>query len=133
MVGTNAASDQIYGDLRVKKPGAGFCHFAADYDEAWFNQLLAERLVRKRVNGQDVRVYECPKGTRNEAHDCRRYALAALHSLPRQLPPASAPAPDTAEEVPEHEVEPERAPPPPAPSKKKRRRRGLNQTGESWI
>ena len=133
MVGTNAASDQIYGDLRVKKPGAGFCHFAADYDEAWFNQLLAERLVRKRVNGQDVRVYECPKGTRNEAHDCRRYASAALHSLPRQLPPASAPAPDSAEEMPEHEVEPERAPPPPAPRKKKRRRRGLNQTGESWI
>ena len=136
MVGTNAASDQIYGDLRVKRPGAGYCHFAADYDQAWFTQLLAERLVRKRVNGQDVRVYECPKGTRNEAHDCRRYALAALHGLPRQLPPGAPPADAPA---PEGSAEPSEAPPPkpapaPAPVKrKKRRRRGLNNTGESWL
>ena len=112
MVGTNAASDQIYGDLRVKRPGAGYCHFAANYDQAWFTQLLAERLVRKRVNGQDVRVYECPKGTRNEAHDCRRYALAALHALPRQLPPGSIPVsePQPTQEAPEVEQAPQPAP-----------------------
>lgn len=129
MVGTNAASDQIYGDLRVKSPGAGYCHFAAEYDETFFRQLLAERLVRRRVNGADVRAYECPKGTRNEAHDCRRYALAALYALPAQLPPAAAPQPE-ADAQPETAAAPAAAPP---RARKKRRRRGYNDTGESWL
>ncbi|MFW6299485.1 MAG: terminase gpA endonuclease subunit, partial [Oceanicaulis sp.] len=142
MVGTNAASDQIYADLRVKAPGAGFCHFSAEYDAPWFAQLLAEKLITKRVNGQNVRAYECPKGVRNEGHDCRRYALAALQSIGARLPagaPAAAPEADgalpkdgTAQALKERLTE--QAAPAPAPKrKKKRRRRGFNTTGEPWL
>ncbi|MFW6413284.1 MAG: terminase gpA endonuclease subunit [Oceanicaulis sp.] len=42
MVGTNAASDQIYADLRVKAPGAGFCHFSAEYDAAGLLTVIRE-------------------------------------------------------------------------------------------
>lgn len=141
MVGTNAATDQIYSDLRVKTPGAGYCHFAADYDEAYFQQLLAEKLVRRRVGGQDVRAYECPKGVRNEAHDIRRYVHAALRSIGVQLPtaPEPEPAPASADEA--ADAPPTNtAPPAPAPAaaqpkrrKPRRRGRGLNRSGDSWL
>lgn len=151
IIGTNAATDQVYSDLRVKKPGAGYCHFGADYDAQYFNQLLAEKAVRRRVGGQDVRAYECPKGVRNEAHDLRRYSVAALLSLNIRLPAGPAPAPDDTETAP---LEAGQAPPPapvqtdtapipttllppldPAPArpKRRRRRRGFNDSGDSWL
>lgn len=142
MVGSNAASDQIYADLRVKAPGAGYCHFSSEYDAPWFAQMLAEKLITKRVNGQNVRAYECPKGVRNEGHDCRRYALAALQSIGARLPaapPPAAPAPaqdeggEPAEPTLRDTLTSQGAPPAPAKKKKKRRRRGLNPTGEPWL
>lgn len=143
MVGSNAATDQIYAALRVKEPGyAGYCHFAANYDAAYFDQLLAEKLTTRRVGGQNVRAYECPKGKRNEAHDCRRYALAALKSLNVALPPgrSSEPVmPATAEDSPAaaDQVTRENAPAAPTttpqPKPRRRRRRGMNDSGESWL
>lgn len=132
MIGTNAASDQVYSALRVKKPGAGYCHFAADYDIQYFDQLLAEKLIKKRVNGQDVRAYECPKGVRNEAHDLRRYNVAALKALPRKLPKAPIPTAPSDETTSETQAA-QAAPTPPRQRKKKRRRRGVNDGGGSWL
>ena len=148
IVGTNAATDQVYSDLRVKQPGAGYCHFAADYDAPYFAQLLAEKAVRRRIGGQDVRAYECPKGVRNEAHDLRRYALAALLAVNVQLPagvaaepiPTDGQAPQPGPAEPKTEPTP-LAPPPtatpldPAPARPKRRRRsrGFNSSGDSWL
>ena len=43
--------------------------------------LTAERLVTKRVHGQRSLQWELPKGRRNEALDCRCYAIAALNIL----------------------------------------------------
>ena len=139
MVGTNAASDQLYADLRVKEPGAGYCHFAADYDAAYFQQLLAERRVSRKVNGQMVRAYECPKGVRNEAHDLRRYNHAALKALPWKLPgaataePAPPSADDSSDAAPAAPESADIVPASPAPKTKKRRRRGrgLNSSGDS--
>lgn len=136
MVGTNAASDQIYADLRVKAPGAGYCHFSAEYDAPWFAQLLAEKLITKRVGGQNVRAYECPKGVRNEGHDCRRYALAALQSIGAKLPTAPAgkvPDGEGPEPAAIQKTLTEQAAPQAPRKKKKRRRRGFNSTGESWL
>jgi len=147
MVGTNAASDQVYSALRVKKPGAGYCHFSADYDAAYFSQLLAEKVIRRRVGGQDVRAYECPKGVRNEAHDLRRYNVAALYASPIQLPKAAAvPTADAgaddsgphaaADGTPASTSEQAKPSPPLGPPQRKRRRkkrRGLNDSGDSWL
>ncbi len=134
MVGAHAASDQIYGNLRTTEPGAGYCHYSQEYDLSWFKQLLAEKLIVRKVGGQNVRAYECPKGTRNEAHDCRRYALAALLSLPRKLPPAPPKAPKPESNAEERSSAPAKPPaPPPKKKPKRRRRRGYNDTGDSWL
>ena len=64
---------QVYANLRVKRIDAemqnpGFCDFPADYPERYFEMLTAEELTD---NGYDA------KGRRNEALDCRVYALCA--------------------------------------------------------
>jgi len=91
IVGANAATDQVYSYLKVEEPGPGYSHFPADYDEVYFKQLVSERPVTRRANGVERRVYEKPPGVRNEALDCRKYALAALMSLGPVLPAPGAP------------------------------------------
>lgn len=56
----------------------GYCHFPAERDENYFQMLTAERLVVKYIKGQPVREWHKPDKARNEAFDCRVYALAAL-------------------------------------------------------
>lgn len=56
----------------------GYCHFPSDRDESYFEMLTAERLVVRYVKGQPVREWHKPDRARNEALDCRVYALAAL-------------------------------------------------------
>jgi len=136
IVGSSSATDQVYGWLRVDSPGAGFCHFSADYDEAYFNGLLAEKAVVRKIGGQMVRAYECPPGARNEPLDCRKYALAALKSMNVAMPdapvedaPQAAPAASDNDEAKPQPAQP--APPPPRP--KRKRRSALNHTGGSWL
>lgn len=82
MVGTNAAKDTIDARLRIPEPGPGYCHFPNGRDEDYFTQLVAEVPRLKFVNGQTKRVWVKPKAdTRNEALDCRVYAMAALAIL----------------------------------------------------
>ena len=78
-VGTDTAKDTLYGRFKITQAGPLFCHFpVADWcDEAYFNQLTAERLLRRQVHGRWTRRYELPRGTRNEALDCEVYALVA--------------------------------------------------------
>jgi phage terminase large subunit GpA-like protein len=84
-IDTNAAKDVIYPRLNIQSDNLnesrpGYCHFpiAETHDEAFFKMLTAERKILKFSRGKRVYVYECPKGKRNEALDCRVYALAAL-------------------------------------------------------
>lgn len=81
IIGTNAAKDVILARLQLDAPGAGYMHFPADRDLGWFQQLIAERLVVKKVAGRTFRVWELPPGRANEALDCRVYAYAALCGL----------------------------------------------------
>lgn len=65
------------------KPPACYMHFPMAYtsracDEAHFRQLTAEYL-REHKDGK--RAFVCPSGVRNEALDCRKYALAAAYRL----------------------------------------------------
>ncbi|PCJ29615.1 MAG: terminase [Rickettsiales bacterium] len=80
-VGTDTAKEMIYSRLKITEPGAGYCHFPARYDEQYFKQLTAEKVVTRYHKGFPVRKWEKPAGRRNEALDCRVYALAALHII----------------------------------------------------
>jgi len=61
------------------KPFPGFCHFPLDYDSAHYRQLMAEEVVDEVLKtGVRRRIWKQIHGRRNEALDCRVYALAAL-------------------------------------------------------
>jgi len=81
MVGVDTAKEQIYSNLKLDQFGPGYCHFPQkdQYDEEHFKQLTAEKVVTKKRNGFPYRVWEKTRA-RNEALDCRVYALAALEA-----------------------------------------------------
>lgn len=72
--------DQTYENLRVEKPGPGYCHFplADDYSEKYFGGLTAENKKTKKSGGKNILYWDCPPGVRNEPLDCRVYAFAAF-------------------------------------------------------
>ena len=78
-IGTHAAKQQIYTHLALTTPGPGYCHFPNKecYNEQYFDMLTAEKLVVDRdKDGRDRQRFLKIKA-RNEALDCRVYALAA--------------------------------------------------------
>ncbi len=81
------ALTELYTWLRLEAPTdedlekgvtfpPGYCHFP-DYGVEYFKQLVAERCVTRVVRGYPQETFELPKGIRNEAADCRKYARAA--------------------------------------------------------
>lgn len=81
MVGVDTAKEQLYSNLKLESFGAGYCHFPRHeaYDSEHFKQLTAEKVVTKKRNGFPYRVWEKTRA-RNEALDCRVYAMAALEA-----------------------------------------------------
>lgn len=82
-VGVSTAKTTLYGWLNLETPAAGerksgFCHFP-EYSEEYFKQLTAESSKIKMFKGSPrwvwIKVHE-----RNEALDCRVYALAAAYA-----------------------------------------------------
>lgn len=81
-VGVDTAKDALAGYLATPEPGPGYMHFPAGYDRGYFEQLLAERRVPKKVRGVITRTWEIKKpGLRNEAWDISVYQKAALEIL----------------------------------------------------
>lgn len=76
-IGVDTAKEVIYSRLKQLNAGPGYCHFPMSYDEDYFLQLTAERKVRRYVKGFAKVEWEKVR-PRNEALDCRVYALAAL-------------------------------------------------------
>jgi phage terminase large subunit GpA-like protein len=76
-VGVDTIKEMVYSHLRIKEEGAGYCHFPASYPDEYFKQLTAEKVVRKYHKGFHKREWIKTRA-RNEALDCRVYALAAL-------------------------------------------------------
>ena len=148
MVGGNTAKKMIYARLRMLNPGPGYCHFPTKRKEEWFRQLTVEQLVTKTVNGQRRQVFENPRDKRNEALDCRVYALAALEIYDPNMPSikkdmerraAKEKPPQSQQETPTA-AEPSTAPPPtpkakPAPKKKPTRRNQAEflDLPEGWV
>jgi phage terminase large subunit GpA-like protein len=86
-LGVDAGKTTIMNDLRAQTPGAHYCHFPKrdDYGAAYFNGLLSERLVHKDNSKNPWQWEKIPGHERNEALDCRNYALAAFKVLPVDL------------------------------------------------
>jgi phage terminase large subunit GpA-like protein len=78
-IGVDKIKESFYSYLRIKEKGPGYCHFPIHpmFDQEHFKQLTAEQLVTRYVRGFPTRLWE-KKYERNEALDCRVYAMAAL-------------------------------------------------------
>lgn len=80
-IGVDAGKATIMQNLKVETPGARYCHFpkGKGYDERFFNGLLSEKMTLTSSGGINKWKWEViPGHERNEALDCRNYALAAL-------------------------------------------------------
>lgn len=82
-IGVDSGKAQIMASLKVEEPGQKYCHFPlrqdAGYDETYFAGLLSERLVLSTSRtSSKFRWEKIPGHERNEALDCRNYAMAAL-------------------------------------------------------
>ncbi len=77
LVGVDEAKLTVMRRLSVQRPGPGFCHVPRDRGADWYSQLTAEKLMTRYVKGFPVREWHQTR-PRNEALDCRVYALAAL-------------------------------------------------------
>lgn len=84
-VGVDGAKVVVQKRLGIAQPGPGYCHFPADRDPEYFAQLTAEKLVTRTLRGFPVREWHKTRD-RNEAFDCRVYALAALKILNPNIP-----------------------------------------------
>jgi len=83
-LGVDTAKELIYSRLRIKEYGAGYCHFPKKYNEEYFRQLTAEKIVTKYRRGFKKREWVLMR-PRNEALDCRVYALSAFTLLNADL------------------------------------------------
>lgn len=78
------AKEVIYSRLnKVRDPGPGFIHFSDQFNDDYYKQLTAERVLTKwDARGFPSRVWELKvKGNRNEVFDLSVYAYASLCGL----------------------------------------------------
>ena len=85
-IGVDAGKADIMGALKVQEAGPKYCHFPKGvdrgYDNAFFTGLLSEKLVMKSERGRTRWAWvKLPGHERNEALDCRNYAMAAFRVL----------------------------------------------------
>jgi phage terminase large subunit GpA-like protein len=79
-IGVDDAKSIIYSRLKIDTEGPGYCHFPRARDEEYFAQLTGEKLVTRYHKGFPRKEWVKAR-QRNEALDCRVYALAALKIL----------------------------------------------------
>ena len=86
-IGVDAGKEIIMDNLKVQTPGMRYCHFPRrdDYGPAYFTGLLSETKVYDPNKKQPWSWKKIPGHERNEALDCRNYALAAFKVLPVDL------------------------------------------------
>lgn len=88
IVGVDTAKDAVYARWKIADAGPGMCHLPSDpttgYDDDWFEQVASEQRMTRYREGRPYVAWVLPKGKRNEALDCRVYAMAAMKSLPKR-------------------------------------------------
>lgn len=81
-LGVDAGKADIMRSIEVETPGAKYCHFpkgeSYGYDTYFFSGLLSEHMVYTDGKWSWKKI---PGHNRNEALDCRNYALAAFRIL----------------------------------------------------
>lgn len=114
MVGTDTAKELIYGRYRILQPGPGYCHYPVSemYDEVYFQQATAEVKLKKYRHGREYFVWDAGH-RRNEASDCRVYALAAVRILQQHFGVVLQRPEDIAEERRQREKDRKSRPEPP--------------------
>ena len=129
MLGVDAGKRIITDNLRVKTPGKQYCHFPRreDYGPDYFIGLLSERLVYKKGRMHPWMWEKIPGHERNEALDCRNYALAAFKALSPDMDAA-----DRRLKVAAGKAAPERAAPKQKPRQSNRRGNAVERFFESW-
>ena len=93
MVGVDTAKDAITARWMIED-GPGSCAIPADpslgYDDEWIRQMTSEQRMTRFRHGRPYKVWMLPKGRRNEAFDCRVYAMAAMRCIYRGTAAGSA-------------------------------------------
>ncbi len=86
-LGVDSGKEIIMDNLKVQSPGPKYCHFPRrdDYGSGYFKGLLSEVKVYDPNKKQPWSWKKIPGHERNEALDCRNYALAAFKALPANL------------------------------------------------
>lgn len=86
-IGVDSGKEIIMDNLKVQTPGSKYCHFPKrdDYGSGFFKGLLSETKVYDPNKKQPWQWKKIPGHERNEALDCRNYALAAFKALPVNL------------------------------------------------
>lgn len=119
-IGVDAGKSAIMSALKVMDSDGEtkFCHFPLGeergYDANFFNGLLSERMVLSRTRRGNRWAWEkLPGHERNEALDCRNYAMAGFRIIDPDL--------DAIERRLKGLDEPKRPEPAPKPKRKKRR------------
>jgi len=86
-IGVDSGKQIIMDNLKVQTPGSKYCHFPKrdDYSGGYFAGLLSEHLTYNAEKKQPWVWEKIPGHERNEALDCRNYALAAFKALPVNL------------------------------------------------
>jgi phage terminase large subunit GpA-like protein len=80
-LGVDNIKELIFSRLKITMSGAGYMHFPDDRPDEYFKQLAAsEKIVTKYHKGFPRREFVKTR-TRNEALDCRVYAIGALAIL----------------------------------------------------
>lgn len=82
-IGVDAGKQIIMDNLNIQTPGSKYCHFPKrdDYGSRYFEGLLSERLEYDASKRQPWTWVKIPGHERNEALDCRNYAMAAFKAL----------------------------------------------------
>lgn len=91
IIGVDTAKATMLGSLNQIEVGEGYSHFPMSYDEEFFHQITAEKLVTKFVKGFPRKEWVKTRA-RNEACDNRAYNYAALELLNPDLSKAAAAA-----------------------------------------
>jgi len=132
-VGVDGIKEMVYSRLKIRTPGPGFCHFPEGRSDEFFAQLTAEKMVTRFRKGYKRREWVQTR-PRNEALDCRVYAIAALgilnlnvNSLANRFAAKAAQSEDDEPEKIEPEVTPQAR-----PSQRPVRRQGGGGFVNSW-
>lgn len=80
-VGVDTAKERLYQQLKIDKPGPGYCHFPDRYGDEYFQGLTSEKYIVKYRKGHPYKIWFKKPSVRNEPLDCRVYAIAARQTI----------------------------------------------------